>query len=49
MVEEELASHDEEGDVVGGPEEEEETGRVVEAGPGAWNQVSCASNAEIFS
>jgi len=30
VVEEELATHDVEGDVVGGPGEEEETGRVVE-------------------
>jgi hypothetical protein len=30
VVEEELAAHDVEGDVVGGPGEEEEAGRVVE-------------------
>lgn len=30
VVEEELAAHDVEGDVVGGPGKEEETGRVVE-------------------
>ena len=36
VVQEELASHDEEGDVVGGPGEEEEAGRVVEARAGAW-------------
>ena len=31
VVQEELEAHDEEGDVVGGPEEEEETCAVVEA------------------
>lgn len=36
VVEEELAAHDVEGDVVGGPGEKEEAGGVVEAGAGAW-------------
>jgi hypothetical protein len=35
VVEEELAAHDVEGDVMGGPGEEEETGRVVETVAGA--------------
>lgn len=32
VVEEELAAHDEEGDIVSGPAKEEETGAVVETG-----------------
>ena len=49
VVEEELAAHDVEGDVVGGPEEEEEACAVVEAGAGScvtlagellWSQVA---------
>jgi hypothetical protein len=36
VVKEELATHDVEGDVVGGPGEEEETGRVVETVASAW-------------
>ena len=35
VVEEELAAHEVEGEVVGGPAEEEEAGAVVEAGAGA--------------
>ena len=35
VVEEELATHDEEGDIVGCPKQEEETCAVVEAGAGA--------------
>ena len=35
VVQEELTAHDEEGDVVRGPEEEEEAGAVIEAGAGA--------------
>lgn len=36
VVQEELATHDVEGHVVGGPGEEEETSRVVETGTRAW-------------
>lgn len=36
MVKEELTTHDVEGDVVSGPGEEEETGRVVETIASAW-------------
>lgn len=36
VVKEKLASHDVEGDVVSGPSEEEETGRVVETRAGAY-------------
>ena len=35
VVEEELTAHDEEGDVVGGPGQEEEAGAVVETVAGA--------------
>ena len=35
VVEEELATHDEKGNVVSGPCEEEETGTIVETGAGA--------------
>jgi len=38
VVEEELAAHEVEGEVVGGPAEEEEAGAVVEAGPSSWAQ-----------
>ena len=38
VVEEELAAHEVEGEVMGGPAEEEEAGAVVEAGAG-----SCSS------
>ena len=40
VVEEELAAHYEEGNVVGCPEEEEEACAVVEAGAGACGNVS---------
>jgi hypothetical protein len=36
VVKEELAAHDVEGNVVGGPGEEEETGRVVETVASTW-------------
>lgn len=36
VVQEELAAHEEEGEVVGGPGEEEEAGGIVEAGARAW-------------
>ena len=36
MVKEELATHDEERNIVGGPAEEEEAGAVVKAGAGSW-------------
>jgi len=39
VVEEELTAHDVEGNVVGSPGEEEETGRVVETVASAWNML----------
>jgi hypothetical protein len=36
VVKEELAAHDVEGNVVGGPGEEEETGRIVETVASTW-------------
>ena len=36
VMEEELAAHEVEGEVVGGPAEEEEAGAVVEAGAGSY-------------
>lgn len=40
VVKEELTAHDEEGDVVSCPGEEEETGAVVETRASAWESVS---------
>ena len=37
VVEEELAAHEVEGEVMGGPAEEEEAGAVVEAGAGSYS------------
>lgn len=39
VVEEELAAHDEEGEVVGGPREEEEACAVIQAGAGSCLQM----------
>ena len=40
VVEEELSAHEVEGEVMGGPAEEEEAGAVVQAGAGScWSKV----------
>lgn len=36
MMQEELSAHDEEGEVVGSPGQEEETGRIVKTRSGTW-------------
>lgn len=41
VVQEELTAHDEEGEIVRSPDEEEETGAVVEAAAGAYKWSSC--------
>lgn len=40
VMQEELAAHEVEGEVVSGPGEEEEASAVVEAGAGAWGVIS---------